>query len=99
MRRKEKPIARASQDAAWQPEPSWPPATLEAVLHRERLTALARLLRQLPEHEQEVISLKFDAELTNREIAEVLGTSEANVRLAIFRALHRLRHGLKQGII
>ncbi len=61
------------------------------MLHRERLEALSGLVRQLPRREQEIIALKFDAELTNREIAGVLSTSEVNVRVTIFRALRKLR--------
>ena len=46
--------------------------------------------------EQEIISLKFDAELTNREIADILKTSEVNVRVTIFRALRKLRARMEQ---
>lgn len=59
------------------------------------LTNLARL--QLSDHEQEIISLKFDAELTNHEIAQVMRTSEENVQITIFRALRKLRDRLQQG--
>lgn len=60
------------------------------------LTTLARL--QLSEREQEVISLKFDAELTNHEIAQVLRTSEENIQATIFQALRKLRDRLQQGV-
>jgi RNA polymerase sigma factor (sigma-70 family) len=56
---------------------------------------LSVLLRTLPKREQEIIALKFDAELTNREIAQVLSTSEVNVRVTIFRALRKLRERMK----
>jgi RNA polymerase sigma-70 factor (ECF subfamily) len=90
--RKEKPAARAAQEAAWEREIHHQPrGPEEAMLHRERLEALAGLVSQLPRREQEIIALKFDAELTNREIAHVLSTSEVNVRVTIFRALRKLR--------
>ena len=90
--RKEKPAAKALQDAAWHNELNQQPASPEdTLLHRERLSHLVSLLRQLPPREQEIISLKFDAELTNREISNVLHTSEVNVRVTIFRALRKLR--------
>jgi len=90
--RKEKPAAKAAQDAAWEHELHHQPrGPEESILHRERLDALSGLVRQLPRREQEIIALKFDAELTNREIAHVLGTSEVNVRVTIFRALRKLR--------
>jgi len=90
--RKEKPAARAAQEAAWERELHYQPrGPEETVLHRERLEALSGLVRGLPRREQEIIALKFDAELTNREIAHVLSTSEVNVRVTIFRALRKLR--------
>jgi RNA polymerase sigma-70 factor (ECF subfamily) len=95
--RKEKPAAKAMQDAAWNNELSHqPPGPEDTLLHRERLNHLASLLRQLPPREQEIISLKFDAELTNREIANILSTSEVNVRVTIFRALRKLRERMER---
>lgn len=95
--RKEKPAAKAAQEAAWEKEihhqPRGPEDTL---LHKERLSALAQLVKNLPKREQEIIALKFDAELTNREIANVLSTSEVNVRVTIFRALRKLRERMQQ---
>ncbi len=95
--RKEKPAAKAIQDAAWHNDLiHQPPTPEDTLLHRERLSHLVSLLRQLPPREQEIISLKFDAELTNREIAQVLNTSEVNVRVTIFRALRKLRERMEQ---
>ena len=73
-----------------------PPSPEDTLLHQERLHHLASLLRQLPPREQEIISLKFDAELTNREIANILDTSEVNVRVTVFRALRKLRERMEK---
>ncbi|MEX0683117.1 MAG: sigma-70 family RNA polymerase sigma factor [Dehalococcoidia bacterium] len=90
--RKEKPAARAAQEAAIENElHHQPKSPEETLLHKERLAFLSSLVGQLPKREQEIIALKFDAELTNREIANVLSTSEVNVRVTIFRALRKLR--------
>jgi len=90
--RKEKPAAKAAQEAAFENELHHQPrGPEETILRRERLDALSLLVRALPRREQEIIALKFDAELTNREIAQVLNTSEVNVRVTIFRALRKLR--------
>jgi RNA polymerase sigma-70 factor (ECF subfamily) len=95
--RKEKPAAKALQDAAWNNELIHQPASPEdTLLHQERLNHLSSLLRQLPPREQEIISLKFDAELTNREIANILDTSEVNVRVTVFRALRKLRERMER---
>ena len=94
--RKTKPAAKAAQEAAWENElHAHPRGPEETVLHKERLASLSDLVRQLPKREQEIIALKFDAELTNREIANVLSTSEVNVRVTVFRALRKLRERLQ----
>lgn len=94
--RKEKPAARAAQEAAWENELHHQPrGPEESLIHKERLDALSVLVQQLPRREQEIIALKFDAELTNREIAQILNTSEVNVRVTIFRALRKLRERMQ----
>ena len=61
------------------------------ILAREEQSAVARLVREFPQREQDIISLKFDAELTNHQIAEIMELSEPNVRVIIFRSLRKLR--------
>jgi RNA polymerase sigma factor (sigma-70 family) len=61
------------------------------ILLREELTTVTRLLRGFAQREQDIISLKFDAELTNSQIAEIMGLSEPNVRVILFRTLRKLR--------
>lgn len=94
--RKEKPAARAAQEAAIEQSiHGQPKSPEESLLHKERLASLSALVGQLPRREQEIIALKFDAELTNREIAAILNTSEVNVRVTIFRALRKLRERMQ----
>ena len=64
------------------------------VLQQEALSDVARLVREFPQREQDIISLKFDAELPNQQIAEIMGLSEPNVRVIIFRTLRKLREML-----
>ena len=61
------------------------------VLLGEAVSNLMARLRQLSERDQELLSLKFEGELSYAEIARVLHMSEVNVRVSIFRALKRLR--------
>jgi len=61
------------------------------ILLREELSTVTRLLRHFPQREQDIISLKFDAELTNGQIADIMGLSEPNVRVILFRTLRKLR--------
>ena len=65
------------------------------VLIREEVAAVVECLKKFPQREQDIVSLKFDAELTNGQIARVMGLSEANVRVILFRTLRKLREMLK----
>ena len=67
------------------------------VLVREEVAAVVECLKKFPQREQDIVSLKFDAELTNGQIARVMGLSEANVRVILFRTLRKLREMLKSG--
>jgi RNA polymerase sigma-70 factor, ECF subfamily len=66
--------------------------TVESQLERSQdLRQLFRLLAELPERERELVSLKFGADLNNREIATITGLSESNVGTILSRVLQRLR--------
>lgn len=58
---------------------------------REDLATVAKTLRQFPQREQDIVALKFDAELSNGQIAEIMDLSEPNVRVILFRTLRKLR--------
>lgn len=61
------------------------------VSRRERLAHLDRLLAALEEEEQELLRLRFAADLTYAEIGAVVGKSAAAVKMAMRRLLTRLR--------
>lgn len=61
------------------------------IVLREELTAVAQLLHTFPQREQDIVALKFDAELSNTQIAHIMDLSEANVRVILFRTLRKLR--------
>jgi len=94
--RKEKPAAKALHSVAWEWELTQhhrdPEQTL---LEREQMAILLYHVHQLSQREQEVLSLKFDAELSNTHIARVMGTSEVNIRVTLYRALKKLRERMK----
>lgn len=62
--------------------------SLEQLSDRERLFAL---LKRLPTREQELLALKYGAELTNREIARVTGLGESNVGTILSRVVNKMR--------
>jgi RNA polymerase sigma-70 factor (ECF subfamily) len=63
---------------------------------QEEIHNLVGHMRKLPPREQEIVSLKFDAELSNAQIARILGLSEGNVRVILFRTLKKLREMMEQ---
>ena len=61
------------------------------ILVRDEVAAVLDCLRKFPQREQDIIALKFDAELSNAQIARIMSLSEANVRVILFRTLRKLR--------
>lgn len=69
-----------------------PPMSLDdQAIHGERMSKLRDLVRSLSERDQELLSLRFDADLSIAEIAQIVGMSEVNVRVGLFRSRKRLR--------
>jgi RNA polymerase sigma-70 factor, ECF subfamily len=58
---------------------------------RSDFAHLAVLVARMPDREQELLSLKYGAGITNRDIAQVTGLSESNVGTIIHRAVQKLR--------
>jgi RNA polymerase sigma-70 factor, ECF subfamily len=61
------------------------------VQQRQDAQHLYQLLCQLPSREQEIIALKFGADMNNREIAQVLDMTESNVGTILHRVIKKLR--------
>lgn len=47
--------------------------------------------KHLPEAQREIVALRFAGDLESRQIAQILGKSEANVRVLQFKALKNLQ--------
>ena len=69
-----------------------PPDVLTA---QETNSRILILLESLPANQQEVIRLKFQDNLSYREIAEVTGLSISNVGVQLHNGLKQLRHRMK----
>jgi RNA polymerase sigma factor (sigma-70 family) len=63
----------------------------EAIEHAERRATVRAAMLELELRERELVLLKFHGQLSNRELARVLGISESNVGTRLHRALTRLR--------
>jgi RNA polymerase sigma factor (sigma-70 family) len=62
-----------------------------AFLEKELQKELALELLKLNDRERELLSLKFGAQLKNRQIAKELGLSESSVAVSLFRILKKVR--------
>lgn len=67
------------------PDPS------RAMEDRERHSEVLALLERLPENQREVIRLKFQGDLSYKEISDVTGLSVSNVGFLIHTGIKRLR--------
>lgn len=63
----------------------------DAALLRSDAARLAALLERLPERDRELLSLKYGAGMTNRDIARATGLGESNVGTILHRAVEALR--------
>ena len=63
----------------------------EEASHSEEIRKLHDCLARLKPNEQELVSLKFSSEMTNREISRITGLSESNVGTILCRAVRKLR--------
>ena len=72
------------------------PSPEERLLCQEEVGRLLDALASLGDHDREVISLRYGSGLDGREVAEVLGISEGNVRTRLWRALKRLKAALAE---
>jgi RNA polymerase sigma-70 factor, ECF subfamily len=64
---------------------------LHHVVRRDELAQLSRLIRALSEEEQELIRLRYVADLPFAEMAAVLKKNEAAVKKSLYRLLARLQ--------
>jgi RNA polymerase sigma-70 factor (ECF subfamily) len=66
-------------------------STEDALIEAETRDYLTRAMARLSERERDLLALKFQAGLNNRQIAEMTRLSESNVGVTVFRAIQRLR--------
>ncbi len=64
----------------------------QTVIEQEESQILRLCISKLSTQEQEIISLKFSSEMTNRQIADLLGLSESNVGVILYRTVRKLRN-------
>jgi len=69
----------------------------EAFVENELRSKLLEALGELSERERHIIALKFWSGLKNRSIAKLIGVSESNVGVILYRAMGRLYSSIGSG--
>ena len=73
------------------PPPAHEPTPDEAAQLAAERDAVRRALGKLGARDRELIALKYHADLSNAEIAEVVGVSVSNAGTLLNRAMNKLR--------
>ncbi len=94
---------RSQKRISWLPwevidrQPARESSLEERVIQRQAHAALSNALQQLTEKERDLLGLKFAGGLNNRQIASMVGMSESNVGVTLYRAINHLRTLLGEG--
>ncbi|MBU6423198.1 MAG: sigma-70 family RNA polymerase sigma factor [Chloroflexi bacterium] len=67
------------------------PTAHDRAVHGERVVALRGAVKHLTAEQQQVLALRFERNLSSRQVARMLGKNEGAIRALQFRALGRLR--------
>ena len=89
------PMSPAPDAAPFDP-PSSQPSPEQRLVSSERGREIAAAVEQLPDRQRAVFTLCHIAEQSTSEVSEVLGLSEATVRVHLFRAVRKLRKLLER---
>ena len=74
------------------------PTAHDHAVRGEQVSSLRGAVRYLTNEQQQVLSLRFEANLSSREVARMLGKNEGAIRALQFRALGRLRKLLQNDL-
>lgn len=88
--RKDKPMTLTSSEA-FETLDDWRPDPAAEAERAERHEQVLRLVDKLPENQREVIRLKFQGDLSYKEIAEITDLSVSNVGFLLHTGIKRLR--------
>jgi len=93
VRRKEQRMTTMTLDAVMESVGFDPPPD-QAAEQRDESNRVLRLIAGLPANQQEVLRLKFQSNLSYREISSITGLSESNVGFLIHVGIKALRERL-----
>jgi RNA polymerase sigma-70 factor, ECF subfamily len=85
-------LSRSGPSLETLPEPlERAPSPAEALERSQELARLTEALTGLEDQAREIVALKFFGRMTNRAIAGVLGLTESNVAVILFRSVRKMR--------
>jgi len=76
----------------------WEDSLENDLLPSPELARILNHLSRLGPHEQDVIALKFDAQLSDAQIAQVMELSERKVRAILYRTLRHISKALEREV-
>jgi len=74
------------------------PTAHDRAVRGEQVDALRAALKHLTSEQQQVLTLRFEADLSSRHVAKLLGKNEGAIRALQFRAMGRLRKLLRDQV-
>lgn len=75
-------------------EEGYTPATNEYIDQQQDLQTVFSAIHKLPDRQQEIILLKYQSGLKNKEIAHILNLNEKTISATLSRTIQILRHRL-----
>lgn len=76
-------------------EPSYDEDLIEKINKDDNIKKINNALKLIPENLKEVLILRFVNDLSAKEAAEIMDTTEVNVRVLQFRGLKKLKEVIK----
>lgn len=73
------------------------PSPEELAIRDDEHQAMFQAMAKLRDKERNIIAMKFAAGLKNSEIAELMGVSESNIGVVVYRIINKLRKFLEVG--
>jgi len=78
-------------------EPSYDEDLIEKISKDENIKKINVAIGSLPQNLKEVLILRFVNDLSAKEAAEILSTTEVNIRVLQYRGLKKLKEEIKNG--
>jgi RNA polymerase sigma-70 factor (ECF subfamily) len=90
------PLSSSSETAPYNDPPTRDQSPEQRLVSADRARAIAAAVETLPDRQRTVFTLCHIGEQSTNEVSQVLGLSEATVRVHLFRAVRKLRKLLER---